>query len=317
MILIAASAALVTALAVPSVALAQTEDSVTGSLATMDAQSMPDYAYTFDVHSGPNGEDAGGTILVMEIIEGGYPPPTWLDVQALRVSGHTAYIAVTDADPTTGPMWIGVQDNGPGFADRFGIQSVPSIDPDNPPEVPMSEAWPSTANDVVVVDAQVNEPPVITVPDTITVPATGPEGATVTYTAAATDDVDGPLVPSCEPPSGSVFAIGTTTVTCTATDAAGNEASESFEVVVLGAQAQIDALIAEIRTEAPEKLRAPLIVNLAAAGKALTAGHEHLAGALLEGVKIQLKVYRAKQWIQAGTADDWIADVSRIQSVIG
>jgi hypothetical protein len=36
----------------------------------------------------------------------------------------------------------------------------------------------------------------------------------------------------CNPPSGSVFPVGTTTVTCTATDAAGNIASCSFNVTV-------------------------------------------------------------------------------------
>jgi subtilisin-like proprotein convertase family protein len=49
--------------------------------------------------------------------------------------------------------------------------------------------------------------------------------ATVTYaTPAATDNCPGVTV-ACTPPSGSCFAVGTTTVTCVATDAAGNTAS--------------------------------------------------------------------------------------------
>ncbi|MEM1332377.1 MAG: HYR domain-containing protein [Actinomycetota bacterium] len=44
------------------------------------------------------------------------------------------------------------------------------------------------------------------------------------------------LVVECTPPSGSRFPIGTTQVTCTATDASGNEASASFEVVVTDAE---------------------------------------------------------------------------------
>jgi hypothetical protein len=54
----------------------------------------------------------------------------------------------------------------------------------------------------------------------------------VTYSASATDLVDGTVVPSCSPASGSTFGFGTTTVTCTATDAAGNTASEDFAVTV-------------------------------------------------------------------------------------
>ena len=74
--------------------------------------------------------------------------------------------------------------------------------------------------------------PVVTVPANITTPATGPSGATVTYTATANDDRDGPLTPTCTPPSGSTFPVGTTTVTCTATDAAGNTGTNTFTVTV-------------------------------------------------------------------------------------
>jgi hypothetical protein len=75
-------------------------------------------------------------------------------------------------------------------------------------------------------------PPTITVPADITVEATGPTGAVVTYSATASDDIDGTLTPTCTPPSGSTFPLGTTTVTCTATDAAGNEGTASFTVTV-------------------------------------------------------------------------------------
>jgi hypothetical protein len=48
----------------------------------------------------------------------------------------------------------------------------------------------------------------------------------------AVDDVDGVVPVDCDPESGSVFAPGFTTVACSATDQAGNEAGESFEVFV-------------------------------------------------------------------------------------
>src|SRR5262249_28725869 len=70
----------------------------------------------------------------------------------------------------------------------------------------------------------------------ITVDATSPSGAVVTYTSPAThDDVDGDGIATCTPASGSTFEIGTTTVTCTAQDAAGNVAEpEMFTVEVVG-----------------------------------------------------------------------------------
>lgn len=75
-------------------------------------------------------------------------------------------------------------------------------------------------------------PPTIFVPGNLTAEATGPGGATITYAASATDAVDGSVAVSCAPASGSTFALGTTTVTCSATDGAGNTATGSFAVTV-------------------------------------------------------------------------------------
>jgi len=75
-------------------------------------------------------------------------------------------------------------------------------------------------------------PPSITIPHSITAEATSPSGAIVTYQVTATDNVDGPLTPACNPPSGSTFPIGDTTVICTATDKAGNTAKATFTVTV-------------------------------------------------------------------------------------
>ena len=74
--------------------------------------------------------------------------------------------------------------------------------------------------------------PVVTAPANRTVQATSSAGATQTFSASATDNVDGPLTPSCTPGSGSVFPFGTTTVTCTATDAHHNTGSDSFTITV-------------------------------------------------------------------------------------
>ena len=75
-------------------------------------------------------------------------------------------------------------------------------------------------------------PPVVTV-ESKTVEATGPGGATVSYDASAVDNVDGPLTPTCAPPSGSLFALGATTVTCEATDAAGNTGTGTGTITVV------------------------------------------------------------------------------------
>jgi hypothetical protein len=78
-------------------------------------------------------------------------------------------------------------------------------------------------------------PPVLTLPPNIMTDATSLTGTTVPYVPepTATDLVDGQISPTCDPASGSTFGIGTFTVTCTATDKAGNVATGSFSVVVL------------------------------------------------------------------------------------
>ncbi len=74
--------------------------------------------------------------------------------------------------------------------------------------------------------------PVVTVPASQQVTAQGPFGAVVTFTATATDDIDGAVPVSCTPASGTLFPYGATVVTCTATDAVGNTGAASFTVTV-------------------------------------------------------------------------------------
>ena len=88
----------------------------------------------------------------------------------------------------------------------------------------------------ITVRPQANTPPVVTVPANLVVEATGPTGATVSFSASATDAQDGGLPAICVPASGALFPIGTTTVTCKATDAAGAVGSASFKVTVKDTQ---------------------------------------------------------------------------------
>jgi hypothetical protein len=75
-------------------------------------------------------------------------------------------------------------------------------------------------------------PPVLSLPSPV-FGATSASGAVGIYTVTATDLVDGPVAVSCTPPSGSTFPIGTTTVTCSASDTRGNTATGSFVVTVI------------------------------------------------------------------------------------
>ena len=81
-----------------------------------------------------------------------------------------------------------------------------------------------------------NTPPVLTVPDDVTVEQESPAGTVVPLTATATDNYDpSPVITSDELP---VYPVGTTTVTFTATDASQNQSSGSMTVTVLGLTVQ-------------------------------------------------------------------------------
>jgi hypothetical protein len=73
----------------------------------------------------------------------------------------------------------------------------------------------------------------------VTAQAPSSGGTPVTYaTPEATDVFGDPAQVACAPGSGTTFPVGTTLVTCTATDAYGNSKSETFNVIVAGAVPQ-------------------------------------------------------------------------------
>ena len=97
--------------------------------------------------------------------------------------------------------------------------------------------------------------PVVTVPADIIAEATGPNGAAVTFSASASDAVSGVLPVTCtvgttDVASGNTFALGTRTVTCSATDAAGNIGSNSFTITVQDTTDPVVTVPADITAEA-------------------------------------------------------------------
>ena len=102
-------------------------------------------------------------------------------------------------------------------------------------------AGPRCSFTVTVVDTQ---PPTITCPANVTAVAaiTCPPSASAVVTfppPTASDNCPG-VVTVCNPTEGSPLPVGTTTVTCTATDASGNTATCSFTVSTFNACIQDD-----------------------------------------------------------------------------
>jgi hypothetical protein len=88
-------------------------------------------------------------------------------------------------------------------------------------------------------------------PSDIIAEATGPSGATVSYDApTASDAVDGTVAVSCAPASENTFALGETTVTCSATDKAGNKVTSTFKVKVVDTTAPSVKVPSDMTAEA-------------------------------------------------------------------
>jgi Regulator of chromosome condensation (RCC1) repeat/HYR domain len=90
-------------------------------------------------------------------------------------------------------------------------------------------------------DTNDTTPPVLSLPEPISVSALGVTGTPVSYVVSAVDGVDGDVPVTCDPPSDSPFVVGLTAVSCSASDSAGNVAQGSFDVTVTNAVVQIDA----------------------------------------------------------------------------
>jgi len=91
----------------------------------------------------------------------------------------------------------------------------------------------NTANCTFTVEVVDVSAPVLECPDNVIAQCDALDGVIVDYPQpVVTNECVGEPVIVCDPPSGSFFQPGTTTITCTATDEAGNSSSCTFDVIV-------------------------------------------------------------------------------------
>jgi hypothetical protein len=103
-----------------------------------------------------------------------------------------------------------------------------------------------------VVTVRDTRPPLIQCPGNITAMCTSPKGTPVSFGVSAVDICDPDPRVVCEPPSGSRFPIGPTTVRCTATDRAGNAAECSFTVTIVDERAPEILCVPDFEVECTE-----------------------------------------------------------------
>jgi probable HAF family extracellular repeat protein len=159
-------------------------------------------------------------------------------------------------------------------------------------------------------------PPTLFLPATVVVDGTSPAGATVTYAVSATDDQDPDPVLTCSPPSGSIFPLGASTVSCTATDASGNTAGGTFQVVVLDARQQLQKTIDLIASYRLTRLGTSLPDKLHLASGFIAAGDLTQACEVLTGFRNQVRAQAGKA-LTVAQATQLTMRANRIRNVIG
>jgi len=167
---------------------------------------------------------------------------------------------------------------------------------------------------VTVTDAQL---PSIACPPPLVVKATSPTGAVATFAPTVSDNCPGAKV-ACVPDSGSVFAIGDTTVHCTAIDASNNQSSCSFNIHVKGAAEQTADLITAVSgiKISNGNVRQALLATLNAVLASLKKNDLVSACGSLQAFIDSVNAQRGKS-ISSSDADFLVAAATQIRAVIG
>lgn len=178
----------------------------------------------------------------------------------------------------------------------------------------------NTASDTVVFTVNDNTPPVFTsCPTSITIEPTCPTGAKATYaTPTATDNCGATVTRTAGPASGSVFPIGTTTVTHVADDGHGNTATCTFTVTVLTPQAVIQNLITSVNASSlTGTQKNGLLAKLNAALSAINGGQQNIACNKLSEFVNNVGNLISGGSLTAAQGNAWISSANHVRNTIG
>lgn len=252
----------------PTFTLANTSNSITDTIATLPAQTSASFSVTVHLSSAllegtvltnvavvtsntvdpvPDNNNFAASTLVhspdrdLAITPGVSPAP----VQATSAAGAAVTFTTPTASDEDGPVAV-TCDAASGSVFPVGSTTVhcSATDADDAPSTV------TTTLTVMVVDKDLA---LTGVPAAVTVNATSPTGAAVSFTPPTAADEETPPAVSCDHASGSTFPIGTTTVTCSATDTddTPNTTSANFTVTVIGVASQLQGLLSFVQSLPP------------------------------------------------------------------
>jgi HYR domain/FG-GAP-like repeat/CARDB len=184
---------------------------------------LGDHPVTVTANDGAASAQCVGTVTVVDATPPAVSCPAAQTVEACSTEGATASFQASATDNCgSAPVQCSAA-SGSSFP--LGTSPVSCSATDGSGNA-------STCSFNVTVLAETT-PPTISCPAPIVLDACAEGGPVASFTATATDNCGAATV-TCSQASGSSFPVGTTNVTCTATDALGNTASCGFTVTVNG-----------------------------------------------------------------------------------
>jgi hypothetical protein len=243
-----------------------------------------------------------------------------LDDSALTMEGWFSYGVCVDRAATYGPQTLDFRVLGRYSAtitspagsvrDQGAMQAMilPAYDA-NQPQTVIQLAF---LSNLVTASTPPRDstPPTFVGVKAIVVDAKSPAGAVVRYDVTATDEIDPQPTVACTPASGGTFPIGSTTVECSARDAAGNADVVRFAITVLGAQDQLTAVQSQVAAVTPAALARALGGLADDALQSLRLGSKRTAC-------VDLQILAAQASARPEVGGDVAVGAERIRRVIG
>jgi hypothetical protein len=195
-----------------------------------------------------NSTSASFNVTVRDSVAPSINVPSSLTMEATSSAGATVTFNATANDLVDGQL---TPECTPRSGTVFGVRTTTVT-------CRVADAAQNQATGSFNVVVRDTTPPTLSLPDNITERATGSNGAVVTFAASASDTVSGSVAVTCSPASGATFKVGTTTVTCTASDAAGNGATGTFSVIVQDTVAPVLSLPDPITVQANDPAGVPV-----------------------------------------------------------
>jgi hypothetical protein len=229
-------------------------------------------------------------------------------------------VTVTNLDGTFGTGSATDNCAGVGAVSRSGVPSG-GVFPVGETTLTYSatDAHGNTASATQLVTVVDNTAPIITCPANITLEPTCPTGAIATWTApVGTDNCAGATTTRTSgAASGTVFPIGSSTITYTVNDAHGNSSSCSFSVTVLTPQAVIQNLINSVNASSlTGTQKNGLLAKLNAALTAMNGGGGNACAKLSDFVNsVQTLISHGDLTAAQGNA--WISSANNVRNTIG